>query len=165
MRNERSVGDKRPIVVGIDGSPTGLRALGWAVHEAHARECPLQVVHAWDVVPLPGAMFTGADERRRASECFLATEVAAATRQLAHPPVITELSIKGQPASILIERSRHASLLVIGRGNHRAVHDLLPNSVSAACVRGSHCPVLVVPEFRTATEEPHRDEPAEVTSP
>ena len=77
--NKRFADGDRPIVVGIDGSPAALRALSWGVHEAHARECPLVVVHAWGNVPLPGAMFTSANERRRASECFVANQVAAAT--------------------------------------------------------------------------------------
>ena len=152
--NERFIDGDRPIVVGIDGSPAALRALLWGVHEAYARECPLVVVHAWGNVPLPGAMFTSANERRRASECFVANEVAAATRNLAHPPAITEVSTKGPAASVLIEHARDAALLIIGRSrNHHAAQDLMPGSVSAACVRAASCPVLVVPEFASATEE------------
>ena len=34
------------IVVGVDGSPTSLRALSWAATEARLRKCTLEVVHA-----------------------------------------------------------------------------------------------------------------------
>ena len=154
--HERFINADRPIVVGIDGSPAAVRALAWAVHEAHARNCPVLVIHAWDTVPLPGAMFTGPDQRHCASECFLANEVAAAIRNLAHPPEISQLSVKGAAARILIEHSRDAALLVVGRSrNHRAAKDLLPGSVSAACVRAATCPVLVVPEYSNVVDELH----------
>jgi nucleotide-binding universal stress UspA family protein len=39
--------EQLPIVVGIDGFETGRRVLDWALREAQARHCAVQVVHAW----------------------------------------------------------------------------------------------------------------------
>jgi nucleotide-binding universal stress UspA family protein len=41
----------RSIVVGVDGTSTGLRAVAWAAREALLRGRPLRLVHA---APLPG---------------------------------------------------------------------------------------------------------------
>ena len=152
--NDRYRNGNGPIVVGIDGSSAGLEAMAWAVQEAATRGCPVEVVHAWDNVPLPGAMFTSASELSRASECFVANECAAAAEGLAAPPAFIQTSRQGSAAKVLIERSAGAAMLVVGRGAHHAVKDVLARSVSAACVRGALCPVVVVnvPGGRADTE-------------
>lgn len=154
--NERYLNGHKPIVVGIDGSIAALHALSWAVGEAHARGCPVEVVHVWDNVPLPGAMFTSASALRRASECFVANECAAAAQGLVTPPEFIQTSRQGSPAKVLIERSVGAAMLVVGRAAHHAVKDVLARSVSAACVRGAVCPVVVVnlPHDRSSTSSP-----------
>lgn len=138
-------GSERRIVVGIDSSIGALLALDWAVREAQARGCVLEVVHAWDNVPLPGNMFTSAHELRTASECFVANECAAVARTTEKAPELVPMSVQGPAARVLVERSADAEMLVVGRGRHAAVKDLLPRSVSATCVRGATCPVVVVP--------------------
>lgn len=37
----------RRVVVGVDGSPSAVRALSWASAEARHRDAKLIVVHAW----------------------------------------------------------------------------------------------------------------------
>jgi len=138
-------GTTRRIVVGIDSSIGALLALDWAVREAQARSCVVEVVHAWDSVPLPGNMFTSAHELRSASECFVANECAAVGRTTDDAPELIPMSVQGPPGRMLVERSVGAEMLVVGRGRHAAVKDLLPRSVSATVVRGAACPVVVVP--------------------
>jgi len=140
----RQAGPRR-IVVGIDSSIGALLALDWAVREAQARGCVLEVVHAWDNVPLPGNMFSSAQELRSASECFVANECAAVARTTENGPELIPMSVQGPAGRVLVERSVGADMLVVGRGRHAAVKDLLPRSVSAICVRGASCPVVVVP--------------------
>lgn len=43
------------VVVGVDGSPQSLHAVDWAAQEALARQCPLQIVHAflWPLMKVP----------------------------------------------------------------------------------------------------------------
>ena len=133
------------VVVGIDASPAGLLALRWAVGEAVLRGYRVEVVHAWESVPLPGNMFTSARELRTASEMFVANEIASVSREVPVAPPMTGVSVQGSAAKVLCERAAGASLLVVGRGRRAAVRDLLPRSVSASVVRGARCPVLIVP--------------------
>ncbi|MFE2956007.1 universal stress protein [Nocardia tengchongensis] len=41
----------RPVVVGVDGSPTSYQAVAWAAAEAAARGWPLHIVVAFGVQP------------------------------------------------------------------------------------------------------------------
>ena len=45
----------RPIVVGVDGTTTALRAVAWAAREARLRQRPLRLVHAAPC-PVPAAV-------------------------------------------------------------------------------------------------------------
>ena len=133
------------IVVGIDGSSAALRALDWAVREGISHGFEVEVVHVWENIPLPSAVFTGAEEVRHRSETMLAVQVSTATRGLTDPPPISPVNARGSAATVLIHRSAGAAMLVLGRSRHHAVMDLF-GAVSAGCVRGATCPVVVVPE-------------------
>jgi len=51
---------------------------------------------------------------------------------------------KGDPAQILIDRSRRAAMLVVGNRGRGGFSSLLLGSVSSKCIHHSACPVLVV---------------------
>ena len=144
--SDGAAGRGSTIVVGVDGSTASLRALDWAVREGTSHGFEVEVVHAWDNIPLPSAVFTGAEELRHRSETMLAAHVGAATRGLTDPPPMSEVTVKGSAARVLIQRSADAAMLVLGRSRHQAVKDLL-GAVRASCVRGATCPVVVVPEM------------------
>lgn len=50
--------DRRPVLVGVDGSASAQAALAWAVAEAAYRRCPLQIVHTftWPMIGDPFGM-------------------------------------------------------------------------------------------------------------
>lgn len=53
--------------------------------------------------------------------------------------------VQGHPASVLIDASAHADLLVVGSRGHGGFVGALLGSVSHRCVAHAACPVVVVP--------------------
>jgi nucleotide-binding universal stress UspA family protein len=132
------------IVVGVDGSPSSLQALRWALRQAKATDSSVEAVHAWQipvaygtaVAVVPGDNF--AESARRALE--ESVDEALAGRDDVQVDRVTE---QGLPAQVLIERSRGAELLVVGSGRG-GFKGLLLGSVSQHCVAHAHCPVVVL---------------------
>lgn len=54
-------------------------------------------------------------------------------------------TVRGDPATVLIERSAQLDLLVLGSRAYGPLRHALLGSVSAQAMREAHCPVLVVP--------------------
>jgi nucleotide-binding universal stress UspA family protein len=44
--------EELPIMIGVDGSETGRRAVDWVLREAQVRHCGVQIVHAWTYEPM-----------------------------------------------------------------------------------------------------------------
>ncbi|GGN50591.1 nucleotide-binding universal stress UspA family protein [Actinoplanes campanulatus] len=133
--------EKLPVVVGIDGVPAELEIVDIAAVEAERRGVPLEVVHAW-----PGRH--GVAQRRKAGrldpeEDRHLVEFAALRATNTHPNlrVHTEL-VDDSAAETLIERSRHAGLLVI---RHRDESGLGHGWGSTAAYLAHHsaCPLMV----------------------
>ena len=122
----RRTGGAGVVVVGVDVPERAEEVLRAAIAEARARDASLRVVHS-------------GDGRRRA-------EVSAALDRLGDESVALEAEVvvrSGRPADVLLEESRTADLLVLGR------HDpLVPigshlGPVARAVLRESACPVLL----------------------
>lgn len=133
------------VIVGVDGSPEAAIALEIAIEEARLRQAHLHVTYAY---PALGAPLTGgtahdyyAQTEREAREVL---ERAAAAAPPTEGLEIEWLGIPGNPAEVLIEASRGASLLVVGSRGRGGFIGLMMGSVSSQCVHHSHCPVLVV---------------------
>ena len=123
--------DEGPVIVGLEGRESDGDALHAAFREAAVRRRTVLAVHATDY---------GFLERAR-------IERLVATEQRRHPEVIAKVIVKrGDPAQLLVARSTHASLLVLGsHGRHEAAGVVL-GSVSQAVLRRADCPVLVARE-------------------
>ncbi len=142
------------IVVGIEGTAVSQGALEWAVREAALRGVPLTVVHAWEYIPARDAGRMTAREEKTASDCMLDAAIKSAVREAGVTPEIVTRSVKGAPAKVLVEQSRHAELLVIGRNHRSGVVDILRHSVSAECVRRAACPVVIIPNAPVGVHAP-----------
>ncbi|MCZ7438892.1 universal stress protein [Micromonospora sp. WMMC241] len=135
-----------PVVVGSDGSPSALRALGFAVERAAQRDVPLRVLRVWEP---PGDRWSPADFD---PEDVAAGERTAAEAELtewreAFPDVPIEISaVPGSAASLLVEASRSAQLVVVGSRGRGGLRGMLLGSVSQQLIHHSHCPVAVVRE-------------------
>jgi nucleotide-binding universal stress UspA family protein len=135
------------IVVGVDGSDGGRRALDWAVREAGACDSAVLAVTAWswDGLEFGPVTATNPTEAKERADRLLDGEIRALIVQHgSHLPVASEV-IEGSPADVLAQAARPADLLVLGsHGRSRVRHTVL-GSVSEACVRKATCPVVVVP--------------------
>ncbi|RZU74302.1 nucleotide-binding universal stress UspA family protein [Micromonospora kangleipakensis] len=135
-----------PVVVGVDGSESSLRALGFAVERAQQRDVPLRVIRAWEP---PGERWVppGFDPEEAS-----ATERAAVEEELAgwresFPAVEVDLRVSpGNPAALLVEASREAQLVVVGSRGRGGLRGMLLGSVSQQLLHHAHCPVAVVRE-------------------
>ncbi|HZD66657.1 MAG TPA: universal stress protein [Acidimicrobiales bacterium] len=144
------------VVVGVDGSPGSLAALGVAVREARYRRGVLEAVTAWrspewyyaypSMVP-PVPPFPEED---------VAAEAKARLDQALEevPPDLPVRSqvVRGHAAKALVDTARGADLLVVGSRGHGGFSGLLLGSVGQACVHHAPCPVLIVPAPEEAVE-------------
>lgn len=146
------------IVVGVDGSDSAASALGWAVRQAALANRPLTVVHACG---LPGAMQDFEDivayERGLESVGRSIAREAVHEARRADPTIGVESVVTmGHPATVLLEASESADLLVVGARGRGTVARALLGSVSAVVARESVCPVIIVRDLEEPPEPDRR---------
>ncbi|MFI1996647.1 universal stress protein [Actinoplanes sp. NPDC020271] len=135
------------IVVGVDGSEGGRRALSWAAQEAAGQDTAVQAVMAWhwDGIEAEAISATSPDEERQHAAKVLDREVRAAVAEHgSRLPIAAEL-VEGSPADVLTAAARGADLLVLGSHGHSGLLHRVLGSVSEACIRKAVCPVVVIP--------------------
>ena len=135
------------IVVGVDGSPASTNALEFAIEEAQLRRAELQVTYAYPVIKRHVTGSTGRDYYDQV-EADAKEVIQTIMKSAPSTDGITAqwLGVPGNPAEVLIEASRGATILVVGSRGVGGFMGLLMGSVSTQCVHHSHCPVLVVRE-------------------
>jgi nucleotide-binding universal stress UspA family protein len=147
------------IVVGVDGSEGGRRALEWAAREAATRGGAVQAVIAWSWDGMeygPIAATLPEQEADRAGH-LLNREIQDLVARIGSSLPIAAEVIEGRPADVLSAAGRAADLLVLGSHGHSRVRHTVLGSVSEDCIRKSVCPVVVIPvpsEHRQPAAEP-----------
>ncbi|MFF2654431.1 universal stress protein [Streptomyces sp. NPDC058045] len=135
-----------PLVVGVDGSDSGLRAVDWAVDEAVRHGLPLRLVHAahWE-------RYEGARPRPRGERpagTVLADQIAASCAeraQLRDPAVELATEVRpGDAVSILLDAGRDAFALVTGARGRGGFAGMPLGSVGLTVAARAVCPVVVV---------------------
>jgi nucleotide-binding universal stress UspA family protein len=143
------------IVVGIDGSHNATHALEWAMTEASIRQAPLTVITVnsvpasyWTGAPveLPGDQDRVAEIRKTAEAAVAETAAKLGTER---PESVTVTAISGFPAQTLIDASNVADMLVVGTRGGGGFAPLVLGSVSSQVVHHAHCPVVVVPSYKS----------------
>lgn len=139
------------IVVGLDGSPSSLAALDWAVTEAARRSRPVHLVEALHlsppvtpvmgdlppmVLPEPSEVIARGLDHVRTREPALA--------------VTTEVTT-GSAAGRLVELSDEADTVVVGSRGRGMLRAALLGSVSFQVATHARCPVVVVREGPAST--------------
>ncbi|MEU5295134.1 universal stress protein [Streptomyces umbrinus] len=135
-----------PLVVGVDGSEPGMRAVDWAADEAALRGVPLRLVYASLWERYEGAAL--AEGLGRSSEQVLADNIVEAAAKRAHRrevdlKISTEV-LPEEPVPALLREGRNASALVLGTRGRSGIAELLLGSVSLAVAARAHCPVIVL---------------------
>lgn len=135
------------IIVGVHQSAASLAALRWAAAEARLRCASLHVVHAWESAVRRASYAILGDSTVSGQERLRAQRVLAAVMRGAYgveiPPGVTAELAEGTAERVLVQRSRGASLLVLGAADaHLAGRPAGP--VIRACMRSAGCPLVII---------------------
>ncbi len=145
------------VVVGVDGSPSSGSAIQWAAHEARMRNAPLTLVHvavtpSWgpapwllsnDPLPLPAEEDPALEKLTRkiitdsikiAEDCIHGTD---------RPEIRSEIFFS-VPVPTLVDLSKDAQMVVVGRRGQHRLGGVLLGSVSTGMMHHAHCPVAVI---------------------
>jgi nucleotide-binding universal stress UspA family protein len=155
MRTMTSSEVRDRIVVGVDGSPSSVEALRWALEQAELTGARIEVVTAWE----PQAAYWWAmpviDE---GAEALAQRMQADCMRQVLHavPPRVEldQFVTQGPPAKVLMKAAEGARLLVLGTRGHRPLVEAMLGSVGQQCVHEARCPVVIMPAEAQSEEEP-----------
>lgn len=138
-----------PVLVGVAGEDSR-PAVERACTEAESRRVGLIALHAWDFPEIPRSLLEtqGAESPYHQAQEFARHVLAAALSPLRerHPQVpVEERVVRAGPGAALVEASRDAGLVVLGR--HRSPHHLGPRLGHApiALLHHAHAPLLVLP--------------------
>lgn len=136
------------IVVGVDGSASSTRAIGFAYDVASRHRAELTAMLAYgehppDALP-PARGWTVDEDDAEASRRTLSESVSGWSEQ--YPDVVTsqEVTTTQQPAEALMDNAEGADLLVVGTRGRGVVRATLLGSVSHAVVHYAPVPVAVV---------------------
>ncbi|MEI5525608.1 universal stress protein [Streptomyces brasiliscabiei] len=133
-----------PVVVGLDGSPAGITAAWWAAHEATARHLPVVLLHSWTSQPLnvPTLPQEARSKERYGREILNRTE-AELLHRFGDLALTTEL-VSAPAAQELVDRSKDASLLVLGSRGHGSLASFVLGSISLRVLGLAHGPAVTV---------------------
>jgi nucleotide-binding universal stress UspA family protein len=143
------LGIRHGVVVGVDGSPEGARALRFAAAEAIRIGESLIAVHAWDIAVIAGGEYgygvamVGTEELSRAADELL--DEALEPIVAAYPGIaIMRRVITGDPVTALADESMDAKLLVVGSHGRGPLARFLLGSVSHGVLAHLEAPTVVV---------------------
>lgn len=137
------------VIVGVDGSPSSHAAVEWAARDAAIHGEPLTLVHVLMpsvAVYLPGVELpTGFRQWQEAEGRTILDDAAVIAEKAtpSDPPKIERKMISGVAIPTLVEMSRDARLVVVGRHGRGRLRQLL-GSVSSGLAHHAHGPVVVV---------------------
>jgi nucleotide-binding universal stress UspA family protein len=139
------------IVAGVDHSEGAKAALRFALEEAKLRQTRLRVVHAWRYGYIGATGFEGAfpvtggdiKKLRDAAEAALEETLRESIPETGTVEIERRV-VEGRAASVLVDESRGADLLVVGSRGHGGFAGLLLGSVSQQCASHAACPVVIV---------------------
>lgn len=141
------VGVRPRILVGVDGSADGLRAVMYAMRHAMADGADVWVVHVvddeapvgglWELVSTPTGLRKLGQAKLDEAVGVLSAEGFPSER------VVAEL-LDGRPGDVLVNLSERAELMVTGRRSISGLARLFVGSTSVEAAAHASCPVVVI---------------------
>ncbi|MFI9645850.1 universal stress protein [Streptomyces sp. NPDC052040] len=137
----------RPVVLGLDTRSPDASLIGFAFEEAAQRAAPLHVLHGWTLpFTAADAVTAGVDVRGEFADRQTAalSEALGEWRQKYPGVEVAERAALGSAARLLVEASREASLVVVGRRIRRGPLGVHIGSVAHGVLHHATAPVAVV---------------------
>jgi nucleotide-binding universal stress UspA family protein len=141
---DRPLPDRRPVLVGVDGSPGSEAAVGQAFEIASLLGVGVLALHAWNDpdllqwTPVPDAWEILAQQE----EELLSERLAGWCEKF--PDVsVTRLVRKSPTAKALLERAADVQLIATGSHGHNRLTGMLVGSTSQNLLHHAPCPTLV----------------------
>ena len=147
-------GDRRRVVVGVDGSTGARAALEWAALEALRRGTSVLAVCAYNepsTVAAGGPAGAGALAELRLGLERSAEQVLADAEAAVDTVPVSTRAAHGPAADVLLEAASDAELLVVGSRGRGGFASLVLGSVSQQCAARAPGVVVVVPAGAPAT--------------
>ena len=130
--------ESKPVVVGVDGSPTMFLAVAWAVDYAGSTSAPLRIVVVYhrdaleDELLAAGAP-TDSSHPRALHVAQQHADAAVAHARSLNPTLHVESAcLPGTPTTILLEEGQRAALIVLGSPRLGRLHRAFTGSTGAA---------------------------------
>jgi nucleotide-binding universal stress UspA family protein len=150
------------MIVGVDGSEAGQRALNWAVGEAARRQrtgqqCAVEAITAWQIDPVeqPPRAIVGLPDASVSAQDVLDEAVGRVREDHPEVTIATEV-VQAIPYEALVRAGDNADLLVLGSHGHNHGNLAVVGSVTEGCIRNATCPVLVIPlAYGAVSTTPH----------
>lgn len=150
-------GSPHEIVVGIHDVAASAALIRRALDVAAARGAGLRLLHAWHAFGgYPDALTAGSEERQwtERAERELSGALEAARAEVRPEAAAVDARVEvvhGQAAYALVDASRNAELLILGRGRHFHGFGHL-GGTARAVLRESNCPIEIDPHVAPAFE-------------
>lgn len=138
--------EERIVVVGVDGSDDGLRAVKYGIGAAQDMDATLMLVNAVDDTLMAGAWGVVYDPEVLHEAGNTANEAAKAyalEQGMPEDRIKTEV-IMGTPGGVLTRLSEVADLIVVGRRSASGLERMFVGSTSVAVVANAACPVVII---------------------
>jgi len=137
------------IVAGVDGSPSSVAVLRWALRQAHLTGATVDAVMAWQTPMMadgyawaPVPMLDDYDFQGMAGKTL--ARVVGEVTDPGESVAVRQLVAEGKAARVLLDAANGADLLVIGGHGHGGFTEALLGSVSQQCAHHAPCPVVII---------------------
>lgn len=144
------------VVVAIDGTSGSNGALHYGVEQARARGCEVRLVHVGPLHEAPTSILPYIPHLTDDAAVAILTEAETKAVQFFDQVKVTTELRNGSRIRDLLDASKDAQLLVLGRETHTGMERLLFGATTAAVVARSIVSTFVIPAHWTTDPTPGR---------